>query len=102
MEADLVGLGRPVARPFWVRTWTIVGPGSAARAQTCQQRPEVVSRHDADVGDPEILEQLARLGEVDDRLAEPPAELEHGRPDDGDALDGPVYAPLLSRQSATT
>ena len=53
-----------------------------------------MARHDADVGDPEILEQLAGLGEVDDRLAEPPAELEHGGSDDRDALDGPVVGAL--------
>ena len=68
-------------RPFWVRTWTIVGPGSVERpAERLEQRVQVVARHEPDVGDAEVLEQLAGLGEVDDRLAQPAGQLEGGPP----------------------
>ena len=43
---------------------------------------------------PEVLEQLAGLGEVDDRLAEAPAELERRRADHGHPLDEVVVGAL--------
>ena len=55
---------------------------------------QVVAGHDTDVGDPEILEQLARLGELDDRLAQPLRELEDRRTDHRDPLDRPVVGAL--------
>ena len=91
VEPDLVGLGRAVAA-------ALLGPDvdddRPAQLERLRERPlerlEVVAGHDADVGDPEVLEQLARLGEVDDRLAEPARQLE-GRPaDDGHPADRPV------------
>ena len=95
VEADLVGLGRLVAAALLGADVDDRRPGQRQRApQRAEERAEVVPRHDADVGDPEILEQLAGLGEVDDRLAEPPAQLEHGGSDDRDALDGPVVGAL--------
>ncbi len=95
VEADLVGLGRAEAA-------ALLGPdvddrraGQGERAaQGHQQRMDVVPGHDADVGDPEILEQLAGLGEADDRLAQPAAQLQHARADDRDPLDGPVVGAL--------
>src|SRR3954454_20094919 len=43
--------------------------------------------HEPDVRDAEVLEEPARLGEVDDRCAQPFAELANGRPDARDAGD---------------
>ena len=95
MEADLVGLGRPIAATLLGPDVDDRRPGQRQRApERLEERVEVVPRHDADVGDPEVLEQLAGLGEVDDRLAQPPAELEHGAADERDALDGPVVGAL--------
>ena len=55
----------------------MTGPGSAsARRNVSSSRRQVVAGHHADVGDPEVLEQLARLGERDDRLAEPARQLD--------------------------
>ena len=67
MEADLVGHGRLVAaallgahvdehRPFHV---------AQSAAQHAVQPRQVVAGHRADVGDAQVLEQLAGLGEVD-------------------------------------
>ena len=55
---------------------------------------QVVAGHDADVGDAQVLEELARLCELDDRLAQPLRELEDRRPDDRDPLDRPVVGAL--------
>ena len=95
MEADLVGLGRPVAA-------TLLGPDvhdrrpgqRERRAQRLDQRVQVVAGHDADVGDPEVLEQLPRLRELDDRVAQALRQLEDRRPDDRDPLDRPVVGAL--------
>ena len=95
MEADLVRLGR--AEPA-----ALLGPhvddrrsGQGERAaERLEQGVQVVTGNHADVGDPEILEQLARLGEADDRLAQPAAQLEHRSADDRDPLDGPVVGAL--------
>ena len=95
MEPDLVGFGRAEAA-------ALLGPdvddrraGQVERpAERLEQRVEVVARHEADVGDAEVLEQLAGLGEMDDRLAEPAAQLEDGAADDRDPLDGPVIGAL--------
>ena len=95
VEADLVGFGRLVAASLLGADMDDRRPGQRQRPpQRADERPKVVPRHDADVGDPEILEQLAGLREVDDRLAEPSAELEHGGSDERDALDGPVVGTL--------
>ncbi len=48
----------------------------------------------ADVGDPEVFEQLARLGESNHRRPEPLAQLEDGLTDDRDPLDRPVIGTL--------
>ena len=55
----------------------MTGPVQLERpAERLEQRVQVVAGHDADVGDAEVLEQLAGLGEVDDRLAQPARQLE--------------------------
>ncbi len=80
MEADLVLDRRPVSVPL------LGADVNDDRARQGQRGPEgleegteVVARHDADVRDAEILEQLARLGEADDRGAQPPRQLEQMR-----------------------
>ena len=63
MEPDLVALGRPEAA-------ALLGPDVDDRRAGQRQRPperleqrvQVVPGHDPDVGDPEVLEQLARAG----------------------------------------
>ena len=95
MESDLVGLGRTVAATLLRPDVDDRRAGQAQGApQRLEQRVEVVAGHDADVGDPEILEQLPGLGEVDDRLAQPPAELEHGPADERDPFDRRVVRAL--------
>ena len=47
-----------------------------------------------DVGDPEVLEQLPGLGELDDHSAHSTAQLEDGPADDRDPLDAPVVRAL--------
>ena len=96
METDLVGFCRSetaaLLRPH-------VNDRRAGQEQRSPERLEegvdVMARHHPDVGDPEILEQLAGLGDTDDRLPKPPAELEHRAADDRDALDGPMMQALL-------
>ena len=88
VEADLVGLGRPEAV-------ALLGPDvDDHRAlelerllERRQEGLEVVARDEPDVGDPEILEQPARLGEVHDRRAQALAELADGRADRRDPAD---------------
>ena len=78
MEADLVGLGRPVAVAL-------------ARAHVHEHRRflllegladdgveghQVVPGHGTHVGHAQVLEQAARLAEIDDRVAEPPGPLQ--------------------------
>ena len=95
MEPDLVGLGGPEAAALLGpdmddrRAGQVQGP-----AQGLQQGVHVVAGHDPDVGEPQVLEQLARLGEVHHRLAQPPAPFERRRPDDRDPLDGAVVRAL--------
>ena len=55
-----------------------------------QQGVDVVARDDADVGDPEILEELARAGEVHHRAPQPLAPHHRGRPDHGDRAPEPI------------
>ena len=95
MEPDLVGLGRPepatLLRPHVDDRRT----GQRQRAaQGDEQGAQIVARHHADVCDPEILEQLARLGEADHRLAEAPAQLQNGPAYDRDPLHGAVVRTL--------
>ncbi len=95
MERDLVDFGRPEAA-------TLLGPdvddGRAGererRAQRLQERVQVVTRHDPDVGQPEVLEQLAGLRQAHDRSPDPARPLEDDRPHDGDPLHGPVVGAL--------
>ncbi len=95
MEPDLVGLGRPIPP-------ALLGPhvdddrtGHREGApEGLEQRVDVVARHRADVGDPEVLEQLAGLGEPHDRRAEPATQLEDVHADHRDPLDGPVVGAL--------
>ena len=65
MERDLVGFGRAIAA-------ALLGPDvDDDRAlevehalEGLEERVEIVAGHDPDVGDPEILEELARRGEI--------------------------------------
>ena len=91
METDLVGLGRAEATALLGADVDDGRTGQHERPTQClEQRVDVMTRHDADVGEAEILEQLPRLCEVDDRCAHPPAPLKDGRADDRDPLDHPV------------
>ena len=95
MEAHLVRLGRTVAAALLGPDVDDHRPPEVQRAvERLEERPDVVTRHDPDVRDAEILEQLARLGEVDDRTAEPAAPLEDGWPDERDPLDEVVVGRL--------
>ena len=95
MEADLIGLGRPEPAALLRPDVDDRRPGQHQRAtKGHQQRVQVVPGHDPDVGDPEILEELAGLGEADDRLAQPAAQLQHAAADDRDPLDVPVVGAL--------
>ena len=95
VEPDLVGLGRAEAA-------TLLGPdvddgrtGQRERPpERLEQRVHVVPGDDADVGDPEVLEELSRLGEADDGRPQPPAPLEQGGPDHRNPLDRPVIRAL--------
>ena len=95
MEPDLVGLGRSEAAALLRAD---VDDGRSRQVQGTpeglEQRVHVVTWHDPDVRQAEILEQLTGLGEVDDGLAQPPAPLERRRPDDRDPLDRPVVGAL--------
>ena len=72
MEADLVGLRRLVATSLLGADMDDGRAGQRQRTpQRAEERMKVVARHDADVGDAEILEQLTGLGKVDNRLAQP-------------------------------
>ena len=91
METDLVLLRGVVAAPLLGPDMHQDGAAELERAaEGVHQRPEVVAGHDADVRDPKVLEELARLGEADDRLAHPPRELERGGPHHRDPLHRPV------------
>ena len=85
VEADLVGLRGPVAAALAradVDEDRAVLPRSARRSVRVE-RHEVVAGHRADVGDAEVLEEPARLGELDDRHAQ--TRRDHSRsvgPDD--------------------
>ena len=82
-------------RPFWVRTWTIVGPGRAsAGAERLVEGVQVVPGHDPDVGQAEVLEQLSRLGQLDDGGAQPPRPLEQRATDHRHLLDRAVVGAL--------
>ncbi len=95
MEPDLVLLGRLVAA-------ALLGPDvddrrprqCQGRVQRLEQGVEVMTRHDPDVGQAQVLEQLARLGEAHDRRAQPARQLEQVGPDQGDALDRAVVGAL--------
>src|SRR5207342_3234695 len=63
---------------------------SQGTPERLEQRVQVMTRDDTDIGHPEVLEQLPRLRKVDDRTAKTLAQLEDGRADDRDALDGAV------------
>ena len=84
VEPDLVALGGSEAA-------ALLGPDvddgrSGQRQRTperLEQRVQVMTRDDPDVGHPEVLEQLPGLGEVDDRTAKTLAQLEDRRADDG-------------------
>ena len=65
VEADLVGLGRLGATSLLGADMDDRRARQRQRPpQRAEQRTEVASRHHADVGDPEILEQLAGLGKL--------------------------------------
>ncbi len=95
MEADLVGLGRPEAAALLRPDVDDRRPGQLERlSERRQQRMEVVSGNRPDVGDAEILEQLAGLGELHDHPADALAELEDRPADNRDPLDVPVVGAL--------
>ena len=91
MEADLVGLGRLVASALLCPD---MDDDRLAQLEGLGEGPleggQVVTGHYADVGDPEVLEQLAGLGEVHHRLAQPLRQLEGRRADERQPLDHPV------------
>ena len=105
VEPDLVGLGRAVAA-------ALLGPdvddrraraASSARRKRLRAALQVVAGHDADVGDAEVLEQLARAG----RSRRPTGGAGGSargrvRPDDRDALDDPVVGALALLPRAAT
>ena len=95
MEPHLVLDRRPEAAALLRPDVDDRRPGQRERrTERVGQRRQVVPRHDPDVGDPEVLEQLARLGEAHDRRAQPARPLEQARPDHGDLLDRPVIGAL--------
>ena len=95
MEADLVRLGRPEPP-------ALLGPDVDDRrarqgergAERLVERVEVVAGHDADVGQAEILEQLARLRQPDDRGAQPLGPLEERATDHRHPFDRAVVGAL--------
>ena len=100
VEGDLVGLGGPVAAALLCPN---VDEDRALQLEDArerrQQRMDVVARDDAEVGDPEVLEQLARAREVDDRAAQALAPHHGRRPDDRDRA--PEAGPRRTCSSAT-
>jgi hypothetical protein len=87
VESDLVRLGGAVAAALLRPDVDDRRSGQRERAlEGLQECVQVVTGDDPDVRDPEVLEELAGLGEVDDRLAEPLAQLERRRTDDRDPL----------------
>ena len=95
MEPDLVGLGRLEAAALLRPDVDDHRPRQLQRlGERREQLPDLVARHEADVGDPEILEQPARLGEVHDRVAEPLPQLADRRSDHRDLADERVVLAL--------
>ena len=95
MERDLVRLRRPVPAPF---LGAHVDDDRALEledsSERLKQRVQVVAGHHPDVGDPEILEQLARRRKADHRSAEPLAPFERAPTDNGKLLDQAVVGGL--------
>ena len=95
VESDLIAFGRPVAA-------TLDGPYvNQNRTRNVERRPKdvleaapVVARNDAEIGNPQILEELARLGEVDDHAPDSPRQLEGRLTDDRQGLDDSVVGGL--------
>ena len=95
VERDLVLLRRAVALPLLGADVDDHGTRERERApEGLLEQAPVVPGHHADVGDPEVLEQLARLGERDHRLAEAARQLEDARADDRDVLGHAVVGGL--------
>ncbi len=95
MEADLVALRRPVSAALAGPDVDEHGTLELERlAERALERLQVVTGHDADVGDAEVLEQLTGLREVHDRLAESPRQLEGRLTDDRHASDQVVIGRL--------
>ncbi len=95
MEADLVLDRRPEASALLRAHVHDRGTGQRERgAERFDQCPEVVPRHDADIGQPEVLEQLAGLGEAHDRRPQSLRQLEDVRTEDGHAFHGSVVRTL--------
>ena len=83
MEADLVDLGGSIAQALARADMDedrslVLEEGLAERRV---ERDEVVAEHRADVRDPEVLEELPGLRELDDRVPEATRPLEQRRPD---------------------
>src|SRR4051812_2859699 len=91
MERDLIRFRGPVAAALLCPD---VDEDRALQLECSRERlkkrVEVVTRNDADVRDPEVLEELARAREVDHGPAKPLAPHHDPRPDAGDCPDGAV------------
>ncbi len=95
VEGDLIALGRSVA-PALVRPDVDQNRARDVEGgpEDVLQAPNVVAGDDAQVGDSQIFEQLARLGEVDHHAADAAGQLEGGLADDGQGLDETVVGSL--------
>ncbi len=98
MEADLVEDRRPVAAALLGPDVDDRRPGQLQRGpERLGQRADVMPRDDTDVRDPEVLEELPRLREPDDRGAQAARQLQEMRAEDRHALDRSVVgAPALA------
>src|SRR5215210_1908183 len=96
MEADLVRDGGLVAAALLGSNVNEDGAIEVAQRtpQNALEAAQAVARDRPDIRDSEVLEQLARLREVDDRLAQSLRPLKRCRADDGLTLDEIVVDPL--------
>ena len=104
----------------WKPTWSVIGRLVAAallgpdvdddrarqrerRGRASRAAPDVVAGHDADVGDAEVLEQLARAGRSSRPTSAAGATSSRTvRPDDRHLLDQVDVLPLLARATSAT
>jgi hypothetical protein len=101
MEADLVGLrGGESAALLCPDVDDDRAPQVEGLLEGAQERLDVVSGHEPDVRDSEVLEQPPGLGEVDDGAAKSLAQLTDRRPGNRDPSDEVVVG-LLARLPGT-